>query len=373
MSRKLVLKRLKASDLSFFDAYLTRNPKGKQKGFNLDRDIFEDRLFPSIEADIAATPGQRAPVALRLFGPGGAMPDPDPLMRKVLKQQKNWRLNGEVINSPAGNPGRYDSLAAGDLAVMEFFGGGMPNAANVLLLAAVDPKDATVHAAFTVAFPGSSMTLFTEDQLDAVLKGGDIPTDHPIHAWLGGELLEDVGNGDAAATEALFKRRRGRGMTLAELKKTKESAEEAGRLGEELLDYYLASAARPPEIASYEWTAYVNAVSPFDFLLTLADASLRHADAKSTTGPFSNPIYLSLAEIRHALSSGVSYDIYRLYNVKDGGAMLRVARDIAGHLAPVVASLQSLPAGVKVDSLSFGPEYFDFDSAVTNIEYVEET
>jgi len=53
--------------------------------------------------------------------------------------------------------------------------------------------------------------------------------------------------------------------------------------------------------------------------------------------------------------------------------MLRVARDIAGHLAPVVASLQSLPAGVKVDSLSFGPEYFDFDSAVTNIEYVEET
>ena len=74
MSRKLAIKKLKASDLSFFLPFLNRFPQAKQKGFNLDRRVIEHVLFPTLTAEVAAAPDNRAPVALTFVGPGGAPP-----------------------------------------------------------------------------------------------------------------------------------------------------------------------------------------------------------------------------------------------------------------------------------------------------------
>jgi hypothetical protein len=370
MPRKLALKKLKASDLSFFSAYLANNPAGKQKGFNLDRNVIEAELYPDLTAVIAGLPNQRSPVGLTLLGPGKAPPYFQ--MRKVLKQQKNWRLNGEVINAPADDPTRFDNLAPGDIAIMEFSGAGAPNEVKVVLLSANDPDDASIHAALNAAFRADSMSVVTEEQIERVIQVGGPPADHPIRDWLDEDLLEEVGRGSGEAVERLARQRRGRALSRSELQQAKEKAEAVGRLGEVLLDYHLDNDHPTHDHSQYVWTADTNAISPFDFELTHNDGSLVHVDAKSTAGPFSNPIHLSLAEVRHVLNSGTPYRICRLYNVTDSEAKLRIARDVAARLRPLAAAINALPAGVTIDSLSFDPDYFGFDATEIAIRYEDE-
>ena len=366
MTRKLAIKKLKASDLSFFQSYLTRHPQAKQKAFNLDQKIFEEHFFPALSAELDVMPEKRAPVALTFFGPAGA--PPHQLMRKVLKQQKNWRLNGEVVHDPEDGRDRYGALEPEDLAVMEFTGAGYPNGIKIVLLSASAPEDAATFSALTAAFPGDSMSVITEETLEVALANVATPARHPIRDWLDKALLEEIGFGSAEAEQHVYQKRSSRGLSPAELKAATTRAEAVGHQGEEILDYYFSTQIDWTDF-SYEWVASVNAVSPYDFLLMSGTSAARHADAKSTAGAFTNPIHLSMAEIRHALSSGIPYDIYRLFDVRPDGASLRIARDIGNALAPISKTLESLPAGVKVDSLSIDPRYFDFPPVEILITY----
>jgi hypothetical protein len=370
MSRKLALKKLTASDLSFFQSYFSRFPGVAQKGFNLDKKVIEAIFYPSLKSVIDAMPDKRSPVALIVVGPAGA--SPHVLMRKILKQEKNWRLNGEFIQDPYEQPGRYDVLVPNDIALLEFSGTGAPDSVKMVLLSAARAEDATTHAAFANAFPGGAMTVLAEDQIERLISLGNPPADHPIRDWLDKDLLEEVGRGSGDAIERLAVKRRGRGLSLGELQRAKANAEAVGRLGEFLLDYHYTSLQPHPRIATHEWVASINAIAPYDFLLTYVGGGHRHVDAKSTAGAFGNHIHLSLSEVHHALNSGVPYHLCRLYKVRESGATFRIARNIADRLGPVVDTLSALPAGVKVDSLSFNPDFFNFDSTETAIEYDED-
>jgi hypothetical protein len=369
MSRKLALKKLKPSDLSIFQAYLNQYPQTKLKGFKLDRSVVEKSLFPSLSAAIGETSERWTPVALTIVGPDAA--PPYLLMRLMFKAQNNWRLNGEAIYNPDGEPHRFNAVAPGDIAVMEFSGASIPEAVKVVLLSATMAGDAATHAAFARAFPAESMSVLTEEDIERAIQAAATPADHPIRDWLDKDLLEELGQGSSDAAQRLLVKRKARGVSSAELKKARAGAEAVGRLGEELLHYHLEAMAGV-EIKSCEWVADVNAISPFDFLINCVDGTIRHVDAKSTAGPFGNPIHLSFGEIQHAIGSGVPFDLYRLNNVRDTGATLRVSKDIARRLIPIVQSLKSLPSGVKVDSLSFSPDYFGFDPTETAIDYDDE-
>jgi hypothetical protein len=111
---------------------------------------------------------------------------------------------------------------------------------------------------------------------------------------------------------------------------------------------------------SYEWTSAVNAISPFDFIIKDQGKPSRYIDAKSTAGPFLNPIHLSLSEIAFALNSTLPYDIFRLYHISESGFRFRVARDIKTQLKTLIPSISSLPKSVSIDSLSFSPDFFVF-------------
>jgi hypothetical protein len=369
LSRNVALKKLTASDLSFFASYFARFPNVKQKALNLDAAVIERTFFPNMAAAIAAAPGQRAPTALTIYGPGGA--GIDLLMRKVLKQQKNWRLNGELIHNPPSQPHRYDNLVPGDLAIMEFYGSAMPNAIKIVFLQASDPADATTHAELTRRYPGSGMVVLSEDDISAAITAANTPTVHPIRDWLEGDLLEAIGNGDAQAVERLTTRRAGRGLTADDLDRARETATKVGRDGEELLNFYFQE-QEPANVADYDWVSSTNAVSPYDFSLGMTDGSVRHLDAKSTGGAFGNSIYMSIGEIREAVSGGVPYDLYRLYNVTESSASMRIAHDVGPLLAPVLANVAALPAGVKVESLAFDPTFFNFGAQEIGISYPDE-
>lgn len=366
MSRKLALKRLKASDLSFFLPYLERFPNTKQKGFNLDSSLIAGTFFPSLKEFVEPLLKKAAHLDLTIFGPG--VTEPDSLARKIKREAKNWRLNGEYISNPVTQPKRYDPMAPEDFVVLEFVGTIAPVAVKAVLVAATHPDDKVLYSALDAFFPTGSMRQLSDSDVAQIVAAGAPPVGHPFLDWLDKDLSEQVGCGEFDAIERINGKRSGRGMSRAELEKAKISAEEAGRLGEELLDYHF-TASPHAEMQSYEWVADVNAIAPYDFLLNHIDGTDRHVDAKSTAGPFTNPIYLSLSEIHHAAGSGVPYHLFRLYNVNDAGATFRIARNIASRLVPVIDALKSLPVGVKATSLSFDPNYFDFGPYETIITY----
>lgn len=369
MLRKLALKKLKPSDLSFFQSYLRKNPRAKQKGFNLDKKILEETFYPSLSEVVDDRPGKRALVSLEIFGPG--LVEPHNLARKILKQEKNWRLNGEAIHDPDESPNRYDALRPDDYAIMEFGGTGAPDSVKVVLVAASHPDDATTHVAIRQLHPVLSMVSLSELDVERVIDAGKPPLSHPIRDWLDKELLEDAARGGATSLEILSSRRLGRGMTLTELQSAKQSAERVGLWGEGLLNHFF-SESPPANTARHVWAAQANAVSLYDFTLELNDGTIRHIDAKSTSGNFENPIHLSLGELLHAATSGVAYDLYRLYVVTETTGTMRIARDIGPKLSETLTKLAELPSGVKVDSLSFTPSFFVFDDERTQIEIKDE-
>lgn len=365
--RKLALKKLKNSDLSFFKTHFNSHQQSKQKGFNLDTKVMQgEGFFPALKSLLEPLPKKAAHVDLVFFGPGLA--PAHSLARKVKIDAKNLRLNGEFVHDPDEEPGRYGQFVEGDFAVMEFGGDALPDSVKVVLVAARNPQDAGLHKVFSKMLPSAddSMAALGEDALQAAIEEAQPVAQHPIRNWLDPVLLEEIGSGDAEAIARVNKLLPRQGISPEAFKSTKEAAARNGQLGEELLKHYLESDA-PHGVASHEWTSQINAISPYDFSLTMATGELRHADAKSTSGPFSTRLYLSTAEVRHALGSGLPYDIYRLYNVTEEAAQMRVARDVKARLQAVMESLANVPDGVNVDSLSFEPGYFDFEPAEIQI------
>lgn len=368
MSRKFAIKRLRPSDLSFFHAYLREHPKAKQKGFNLDRTVVEERFFPALSEIAEARPRGQIPIQLTLYGPGGA--GGHTLMRKILKQEKNWRLNGEVVHDPDDQPGRYSTVAPDDFALMEFSGSGEPSAIKIVLLSGTDPTDAALHQSIISFFPGGSMWVPSVGDLEKIIDAASPSADHPIRDWLDDSLIEDVGFGGGEAAIRLARRRRSRGLSHTELQQAKLSAETTGHRGEELLNHYLT---RTPwaGVSGHRWVASENAVAPYDFELD-TEAGRRFLDAKSTAGDFNNDLHMSLGEIYQAVHGGVPYDIARLYEVRNDWAKFKVARDVGSKLTRVLTYLEGLPPEVKPDSLAIKPRFFEFDTVERVAEIPDE-
>jgi len=333
--------------------------------------LIEGRFFPGLKVLLQPLPQKAAHVDLTFMGPGLATTYT--LARKIKIDAKNLRLNGEMVHDPDDQPGRFDALREDDFVLLEFGGAHLPDTVNAVLIALAVPEDAALHTGFMKLLPSKtdSMCALTEDELQKVIDDAAPSPCHPVRDWLEPELLEGVAIGDAIALAEVIKRRPGRGMSAADLKAAKASAERTGEIGEELLDAYLGSGSNP-QIESHKWVAQENAISPYDFLVNMAGGEVRHVDAKSTSGKFDVPLYLSTAEIRHALSSDVPYDICRLYGVKEAGAQMKIARDIQARLVPLQVALDALPKGVRVDSLSFAPAFFDFDDVVIAIDNSED-
>lgn len=364
MPKNLVVKRLRSSDLSFFESFLRdMEPQNKQKGFNLDKKVLIDQLYPTLPEIADAHPENRALVSLTIFGPGEA--GAHLLARKIKKEQKNWRLNGEVIHDPAGQLGRYAGMRPDDFAVMEFTGVGAPDIVKCVLVSQSNPLDAALHAAIENILSPTSMSVISELDLEAVLLEANPGERHPMRDWLERESVEDVALGGADGPARINSRRPGRGMTHGELQAAKANAEKNGKIGEELLDTYFSS-LEGGAIVSYEWTARANAISPYDFKVVFPGGQVRHIDAKTTSNSFSSPLHISLAELQHALTSGFPYDIYRIFGATESAAQMRVAHDIAPKLEAVRAAIVGLPTGVKVDSFSISPDFLEF-----NVDIVE--
>ena len=117
MAEKLALKRLAGSDLLFFDYHFRNKTYGdhRQKGINLNTDVFVDQFYPQAHVLI----GARWPVLTTLYGPGIApafVPPGNPQRPITYNNAKNWRLNGGTIQDDAALPEAADEDHRYDVA-----------------------------------------------------------------------------------------------------------------------------------------------------------------------------------------------------------------------------------------------------------------
>jgi hypothetical protein len=362
MPRKLVLKRLTASDLTLFKFHFFNRPAGKQKAINMDAAVFVRELYPSLPEAALALPGGRIPLDLSIYGPGTA--GVHNLQRKILKQEKNWRLNGEYIDNPDDMPDRYNDLREGDFALFEFIGFPLPTTAKVALVSKSDRDDVKLHRELMNRFGDASMTAVSTSLLEQVIDAATLPRNHPIHEWAGADVIEEAALGSAQCIERLLKRRQGRGLSPEELATARAGGERTGQLGEELVEVFFKTRKEAGDIAEYEWVSLANAIAPYDFRVKWKAQEWMVLDVKSTRGGFDNPIHLSLGELVKSQQGPERYEIYRLYEVTERSAKLRVSRDATKLLRPILESVTALPKGVSADGFSISTGFLSFDEEI---------
>ena len=357
-----MLKRLSSSDLTIFKPHYKKTQGAKQKGINLDKAVIY-KLYPNLKSRLA-TSGAKIPLQLLIYGPGGAGLHSQ--MRKILLQAKNIRLNGELISNPPEEPKRYDSLKKNDFAIIEFTGDEEPESAKILILRRKDAQDASLYQAlyntYNLGFGSRrGMQIIHRQELSETIESLDLPEGHPALDFIDGDALEDAALGGIEGVHQLQRRRKARGVSQDELSRAKQSAEQNGRLGEELLNYWLEEQAGKGEIKAFRWEADENAVAPYDFrILDENGKAVRSIDAKSTSGVFGNKIHISAAELEEIVLGGIPYDIYRLYGITDNRAICRISEDVGPALKSAFDILSGLPDGVTANGITVNPDILSF-------------
>ncbi|MFG6136729.1 protein NO VEIN domain-containing protein [Halomonas sp. B23F22_10] len=364
MSRKIALKRLTKSDLTIFDYHFRLGGAGHQKSINLNRNILEGKFYQNLTEVAVERDWEPFILNLTILGPG--VSNAHTLPQKIIKggSAKNWRLNGKMIQSPDDEE-RYAPLSEGDFAIMEFIGAAWPTSMRMTLVTSDLEEDTALHSELSRNFPlniRKSMTVLGVDDLEKTINSVSdrLSNAHPIRDFLEAFDLEDAAQGGPIGTNRLNKRRKGRGVSQEELRKAKKAAEIIGRQGEEILDTHFLNLKDEGLVEDYAWVADTNAVSPFDFTCTMNSGQKIMIDAKSTGGPFSNTLHISLSELYEMAENSCDYHLYRLYEVKDGFARMKISAPMKDFAGEVLSNLESLPDGVLADSVSVNPEKLSF-------------
>lgn len=366
--RKLAIKRLTASDLTFFEWQFKNENAGNQKAINLNRDVFIDELFPSLPELVTKANG-KITIDLSIFGPG--LKGECNLQRKIVKfgSYKNWRLNGEFIFNPEDDPDRFNVLKPDDLLVIEFIGEGVPDTVKATFVAKGVAEDTAVHAELNRLLGADRMGSITIAELTAAVESAEAVEAHPLRQLLHDNAIEDAAFGGSEGPKKL--RLSGRKVSRSELLKAKAAADECGQRGEEFVNAYLASLQAAQSITTYEWIADTNAVAPYDFSAQFADKTEPTAiEVKATTGDFERTLHISMNELL-AMASEDDYRLYRVYGVSDEDtAKMRIATDVRDMATSLLRLFEQLPKGVTVDGVSVRPALFKFAQEMT-IKLVE--
>jgi len=361
------IKKLRRSDLTFFEYQFQRQNVGNQKALNLNRNVFVDVLFPAapaVAARISAggTPAQfHLPVTI--YGPGERSV-PHVVSRKVLPKtakQKNWRLNGETVDDPDDDPTRYHDLQAEDVAVLAFEGDAVPTAVWIVLLSQSEPADQALRTEVLAAINNKSMRPISREALTDIVNRTASPN-HPIRELLDSDLdeaLEEASVGSAAAVRRLRAASSPRRMTAEALQDARRKVEALGLAGEELVNEWLEREVAAGRLRSAVWVSEKNAISPWDFEIEEIDGTHVRVEVKSTGTLFERPLHISHPQIEAAAASTAPRtDLYRLFDLRDSSARLRISKDIRPFAQTVIDAVQTLGDGITPESYTISPERF---------------
>lgn len=355
---RVAVKQLTTSDLTFFSAHFhTPNQRSKQKAINLNADVFVDEFYPGLRDRLA-----ELHFGLTIVGPANAQPYR--LSRKALRTHgaKNWRLDGELINDPPDEPGRFDSLAEDDLAVIAFEGPEQPELVTLVLVSR--SKDANLHKALSAMVTFSSrrtMKAIAADQLFMLCRqtGSSYTSGHPLEVLFAADSVEEAVHGSADTQERVATSHDGRGVPISpeSVRRQAVTAGEVGQLGEEAFGEWLVANGHTGD--KFEWVSRTNARAAYDFLVVAPRWETTNqpvfVDVKSTRQPHDAAFHMSMAEVRWA----AGHDAYRIARVSSLSTASAQIVILAGISQVCIALLQSvmntLPQGVAIDSFEIEP------------------
>ncbi|ASP97025.1 hypothetical protein CDO24_06015 [Sinorhizobium meliloti] len=354
------LKRLRRSDLTFFDAQLKRQSAGNQKAINLNRNVFIDLLFPLAPARSSGAP-VRFPCELRIFGPG-ELDSPTTVMRKVIAAggtQKNWRLNGETVSADrtASRPDRYDNLKEHDLALFRFEGADVPHAIDLLLVSSQEEQDRELFAGLNDLLGSARMRALTEAELLPMLDVS--PESHPLRELFDPDLdvaLSEAAQGSAAAM-AVVRKRGIRRTTHVALAEARANAERIGREGESLIAAYLNGQVMTQALSAVVWEAEANATHPFDFTIVVGKSAAQ-VEVKSTEGDHSRSMIFSQAEMEFAAGCE-TLEVWRVSRLTREGGVVRRSKRLPELAREILAGIPSMngvcPTGWTISPSALEP------------------
>lgn len=134
-------------------------------------------------------------------------------------------------------------------------------------------------------------------------------------------------------------------------------------MGEEFVQAYLDELRTKGTIREYQWASQDNAVSPFDFWVE-DPASRTLLDVKATTGRFDRNLHISVPELETMLNEPTAYAIYRVYEMSDGSAKLRISESMKEFARAILDVLRNLPNGVQSDGVSVSPSALRFGAEI---------
>ena len=354
MQNKLALKRLTASDLTFFEWYFKNKNAGNQKAINLNADVFILQLYPYLNQQFATKIG----VDLWISGPNAT--GSVNLQRKIIKGEsyKNWRLDGEMVHDTVYPSARLNQLNIDDIAVLGFEGKQSPRVVNLILVGSQSHRDKALFSMLNGVLRAHSMIAIERRALEDQCKKNQISRKHPIWSVIDYEDLAEAAAGQAPATARLQKSPTHRSRTPDEFREARESWERTGRQGEELVDSYLRQQVDSGTMTDYRWVANMNAISPHDFMVKRA-VTWEKLEIKTTSGGFNREFHLPLSELRDMAYGVEEYRIGRVYDLSDAGAKLRVSKKLRQFGRSILATV-NFPRGVTLNGVTIRPYSRDY-------------
>jgi hypothetical protein len=361
MLRRFALKRLTASDLTFFEWHFRNHNAGNQKAINLNADVFVDQLYRGLPNLVLAKSG-RIPIDLYLYGPG--LEQEFNLQRKIVKfgSYKNWRLDGEFIYDPAASPNRFHVLQPDDLVLFEFVGEVEPHTLKAFFISRQTKEDSALFGVMNAKLSSKGMVALKYPEIEELIRRAAPDERHPILELLLESDLEDAAKAGPQGLSRLYKRRSGRRLSKSDLADAIRRVEELGQVGEEFVNAHFEKLKAEKQIANFQWESQENAVAPYDFWYEQG-ARKSYLDVKATSGGFERNIHISLPELFAMRDSHEPYYIYRVYELGDGSAKLRISKEMRTFADSILKVLAGLPNGVDSDGISVSPSMLDFGAA----------
>jgi hypothetical protein len=277
---------------------------------------------------------------------------------------KNWRLNGEYLGNPDDSPQRFDVLMPTDFAVFSFEGDIYPTSASLVFVAQLVSEDLALHSQLDSFLGKRRMAALAGPELARIVAGAEIQEAHPINALLLDAALEDASLGGIRGMTRLSSRPSGRRLSRRDLQRARQRAEDIGNLGEEYVNSFLFRLREQRRIGAFEWVSLENAIAPYDFIRTDLAGERRLLDVKATSGEFNRPIHISFNELLQMRAGPEQYDLYRIYDIGEGTAKLRIAANAGAFASQILDVVLTLPSEVSIDGISVPPSTLSFGSEI---------
>lgn len=248
---------------------------------------------------------------------------------------------------------------------MEFTGDKKPTEVRLYLVAKNLAQDTQLfdklNELISPPSKSNSMAVLASEDLHKIIKSISIPDEHPVFSFISQPSLEDPVTIETNEIHKLDSVPRIEETTPEQHAKLKASSEKNGRMGEEFVNAYFHLLKEQGELEDYQWTASFRPLSPYDFRVK-REGTWKLIEVK-TTGDLclKNKICISTPELRKLANEKREYDIYRVYDLTEETAKLRIAENPKEFAIAILDKLKLLPDGVDCDSVSINPKLLNLN------------